>query len=384
METSRARRSRARQRWETRAPVREIPPGPRRHPPPRTGADASPPWTERSRSRSPGASSTHSAGSSASDSASAYAAQITTHLNHLPRVGSCTAADTCSLSSLARFGTRPSRIARAPGRREAPRTNPSTIRATATRETSMAWGRSDAHGRARQSTRGAGGGGDGGGFGLADRRKYSSTGSRGDAASTWRKKKPTFNTPPGRNKRWTRRGEASEAGTWRAEAPSSAPERRAAVSVVVALFLPISRERRRARSHVARPKRCFGRRGTRVVRGFSSRKLGGVDVCSDASRGSHRRLGAADPLWGGRVAGRTLARRDAPERSRRRNEGTGGAHEGSDVAGHVARVRRRVRRARRGKRKGKEGRRGKGGGDEGSGKPRVWGGRLLCIDTLYQ
>ena len=102
----------------------------------------------------------------------------------------------------------------------------------------------------------------------------------------------------------------------------------------------------------------------RVVRGFSSRELGGVDACSDASgriaseTAPQTRQGADGSL------DELLARRDAPERSRRRN-GDGGAHEGFDVAGHVARVRRRVRWAE-GKAEGQ--REGEGKGAETRGR----------------
>ena len=380
METSRARRSRARRRWETRAPVREIPRvlDDTRHPGP--GRCVSPAWTERSRSRSPGASSAHSAGSSASDSASAYAAQITTHLNHLPAgrfVYGRRHLQPFEFSAFwhsaesNRAGTRPAR---------SPEHEPVDDSRDGDAETSMAWGRSDAHGRARRSARERAAAATGGGFGSADRRKYSSTGSRGDAASTWRKKKPTSNTPPGRDERWTRRGEASEAGTWRAEAPSSAPgASRRRLRRRRPLPPHLSRATTRARSHVARPKRCSGRRGTRVVRGFSSRELGGVDVCSGVSLGSHQRLGVADPRVGrDGVAGRTprAKRRARTLAATKRRDG--GAHEGFDVAGHVARVRRRVRRARRGKRKGKEGRRGKGAETRGRREAaNVWGSRAV-------
>ena len=260
-----------------------------------------PAWTERSRSRSPGASSTHSAGSSASDSASAYAAQITTHLNHLPAgrfVYGRRHLQPFEFSAFwhsaesNRAGTRPAR---------SPEDEPVDDSRDGDAETSMAWGRSDAHGRARRSTRGAGGGGDGGGFGLADRRKYSSTGSRGDAASTWRKKKPTFNTPPGRNKRWTRRGEASEAGTWRAEAPSSAPERLAPPSPSSSPSSSPS-----LASDDARVRTWPDRRDVSVVAERASfvdflRENLAVSTCVRTSpRGSHRRLGVADPRGAGR------------------------------------------------------------------------------------
>ena len=292
---------------------------------PDRGRCVSPAWTERSRSRSPGASSTHSAGSSASDSASAYAAQITTHLNHLPAgrfVYGRRHLQPFEFSAFwhsaesNRAGTRPAR---------SPEDEPVDDSRDGDAETSMAWGRSDAHGRARQSTRGAGGGGDGGGFGLADRRKYSSTGSRGDAASTWRKKKPTFNTPPGRNKRWTRRGEASEAGTWRAEAPSSAPERLAPPSPSSSPSSSPS-----LASDDARVRTWPDRRDVSVVAERASfvdflRENLAVSTCVRTSPADRiGDLASQTRAWGGTGSlDELLARRDAPERSRRRNEGTG-------------------------------------------------------------
>ena len=215
-----------------------------------------------------------------------------------------------------RAGTRPAR---------SPEDEPVDDSRDGDAETSMAWGRSDAHGRARQSTRGAGGGGDGGGFGSADRRKYSSTGSRGDAASTWRKKKPTSNTPPGRNERWTRRGEASEAGTWLAEAPSSAPERLAPPSPSSSPSSSPS-----LASDDARVRTWPDRKDVSVVAERASfvdflRDNLAVSTCVRTSPADRiGDLASQTCAWGGTGSlDELLARRDAPERSRRRNEGTG-------------------------------------------------------------
>ena len=322
METSRARRSRARQRWETRAPVRL-----RRSSTTRAtdrGSARLPRRTERSRSRSPGASSTHSAGSSASDSASAYAAQITTHLNHLPagRLAGRRHLQPFEPSAFwhsaesNRAGTRPARSPEdepVDDSRDGDAQHVDGVPADRTRTGAR---QRRLSGRRRR----------GGAF-LADRREYSSTGARAPHPPRRKKKR----TRTRRAKRWTRRGEASEAGTWRAEARSSAADgERAAVSVVAPDFLPISRERRRARSRAARPKRClrssrnarrswiFGAKAWRCRRVFGRLPR----IASETWR--------ATRAWGGTgtLDGTVPARRDAPERSRRRNEGTGTSSRG--------------------------------------------------------
>ena len=345
-----------------------------------------PAWTERSRSRSPGASSTHSAGSSASDSASAYAAQITTHLNHLPAgrfVYGRRHLQPFEFSAFwhsaesNRAGTRPAR---------SPEDEPVDDSRDGDAETSMAWGRSDAHGRARQSTRerAAAATAADSAWRIAENtraRVRAATphppGARKSPRSTLRRDETNGGRVAERRRRLARgapRRPRPRPSASRPPSPSSSPSSSPSLA-----------------SDDARVRTWPDRRDVSVVAERASfvdflRENLAVSTCVRTSPADRiGDLASQTRAWGGAgVAGRTprAKRRARTLAATKRRDG--GAHEGSDVAGHVARVRRRVRRARRGKRKGKEGRRGKGGGDEGSGKPRVWGGRLLCIDTLYQ
>ena len=324
---------------------------------PDRGRCVSPAWTERSRSRSPGASSTHSAGSSASDSASAYAAQITTHLNHLPAgrfVYGRRHLQPFEFSAFwhsAESNRAGTRAARSP--EDEPLDDARAPRAPSREDDAetmtMAWGGSDANGGASVSTWRAGGGG-GGGFGSADRKKYSSTGSRGDVASTWRKKEPTPDTPPGRNERWTRREEAPKGGAWRAEAPASAPTSRARApaasspsSSPSSSSPPASDDARNRTWPGGRDAGAGGGTGTgtgdvaRFDRDDASavaERASFVGVLRENVAGSTAiRAPLADRIgelasqtraWGGTGSlDELLARRDASERSRRRSEGMG-------------------------------------------------------------
>ena len=144
---------------------------------PLSGRPSSPASTERSRSRSPGASSTHSTGTEASEAA--YQAAVTTRLQHLP----------AGRFVYGRRHLQPFEFSAFWGSAESTRAG--------ARATSSAEGdRADASGRAGRDAgtdpeprRAAAAKGEGARL-PKGRPRFSDTGSRGDAASSWRKETP--------------------------------------------------------------------------------------------------------------------------------------------------------------------------------------------------
>lgn len=145
--------------------------------PEREARPSSPASTERSRSRSPGASSTHSTGTEASEAA--YQAAVTTRLQHLP----------AGRFVYGRRHLQPFEFSAFWGSAESTRAG--------ARATSSAEGdRADASGRAGRDAgtdpeprRAAAAKGEGARL-PKGRPRFSDTGSRGDAASSWRKETP--------------------------------------------------------------------------------------------------------------------------------------------------------------------------------------------------
>ena len=167
--------------------------------PEREARPSSPASTERSRSRSPGASSTHSTGTEASEAA--YQAAVTTRLQHLP----------AGRFVYGRKHLQPFEFSAFWGSAESTRAG---ARATSSREGDHAndafeqrMGRDaeiDAAPRRGAATKGEGA------RLPKGRARFSDTGSRGDAASSWRKE-----TPPA----------APQAGPAAPERDSAAPRR---------------------------------------------------------------------------------------------------------------------------------------------------------------
>lgn len=148
--------------------------------PEREARPSSPASTERSRSRSPGASSTHSTNTEASEAA--YQAAVTTRLQHLPAGRFVYGRKHLQPFEFSAFwGSAESTRAgaRATSAPEAEGKNANAARALEAKggEESFRKGRSDA----KEET--------GARFAVG-RPRFSDTGSRGDAASSWRKKTP--------------------------------------------------------------------------------------------------------------------------------------------------------------------------------------------------
>ena len=148
--------------------------------PEREARPSSPASTERSRSRSPGASSTHSTNTEASEAA--YQAAVTTRLQHLPAGRFVYGRKHLQPFEFSAFwGSAESTRAgaRATSAPEAEGKNANAARALEAKagEESFREGRSDA----KEET--------GARFAVG-RPRFSDTGSRGDAASSWRKKTP--------------------------------------------------------------------------------------------------------------------------------------------------------------------------------------------------
>lgn len=169
---------------------------------PLSGRPSSPASTERSRSRSPGASSTHSTGTEASEAA--YQAAVTTRLQHLPagrfvygrkHLQPFEFSAFWGSAESTRAGARATSAVNdgdgdafsGRGARDRDR-DPDALEPRATANGAESSGAGNGNGNASGASRGA--------FeregarAAKSRPRFSDTGSRGDAASSWRKKPP--------------------------------------------------------------------------------------------------------------------------------------------------------------------------------------------------